>query len=203
MKNDGRFKDSHSNLGLNRIYKNDRRCCSHWCKPWNWIRGNSVIFKLITIINLHAHYFTFLQLTRQLAAKGKTVYATARSTSTVTDLIALSKSADVDVKICILDVSSPASISDFAAELKTRVNHVDLLINNAGIMDRSGLSEVTSEEMVRIFQTNAIGPLLVTQALQSLLGGKLGPSVVANMTSKMGSVGDNGMGGYYSVRFLN
>ena len=131
------------------------------------------------------------------------MYATARSTSTVTDLIALSKSADVDVKICILDVSSPASISDFAAELKTRVNHVDLLINNAGIMDRSGLSEVTSEEMVRIFQTNAIGPLLVTQALQSLLGGKLGPSVVANMTSKMGSVGDNGMGGYYSVRFLN
>jgi NAD(P)-dependent dehydrogenase (short-subunit alcohol dehydrogenase family) len=88
--------------------------------------------------------------------------------------------------------------------LKTQhgVKHVDLLINNAGILEASGLSNVDAEEMVRLFMTNTVGPLIVTQQLrkQGLLG-KPGNSIVANMTSKMGSVEDNnGMGSYYSYR---
>jgi NAD(P)-dependent dehydrogenase (short-subunit alcohol dehydrogenase family) len=110
---------------------------------------------------------------------------------------------ETSVHVTELDVSSPASITEWASNLKTQhgVKHVDLLINNAGILEGSGLSSVDAEEMVRLFMTNTVGPLLVTQQLhkQGLLG-KPG-SIVANMTSKMGSVEDNnGMGSYYSYR---
>jgi len=61
--------------------------------------------------------------------------------------------------------------------------------------------------MMDTFRTNTVGPLLVCQALLS--SGKLGApqsaegagaTIVANVTSKMGSIDDNGSGGSYAYR---
>ncbi|KAF8061359.1 gghA [Scenedesmus sp. PABB004] len=56
--------------------------------------------------------------------------------------------------------------------------------------------------MIAAFKTNTIGPLLVVQQLlkAGLLGGPGGRSVVANVTSKVGSVDDNRGGGGYAYR---
>mmetsp|Transcript_61968 Transcript_61968/g.170274 ORF Transcript_61968/g.170274 Transcript_61968/m.170274 type:complete len:136 (-) Transcript_61968:171-578(-) len=51
--------------------------------------------------------------------------------------------------------------------------------------------------MVHVFRTNTVGPVLVTQALRPLL--KSG-SVVANMSARVGSIGDNRLGGWWSYR---
>lgn len=106
-----------------------------------------------------------------------------------------------DVHITTLDVASEESVKQWAQDLASRIRHVDLLINNAGILEPTGLLNVTAEEMMRLFRVNTIGPLIVTQQLltQGLLG-QPGKSVVANMSSKMGSVDDNTSGGYYSYR---
>lgn len=76
------------------------------------------------------------------------------------------------------------------------------LLSRAGVGEWTGLASTTSEEMMRLFQTNTVGPLLVTQALHKigLLGKPGGKSTVALMTSKMGSVEDNSSGGCYSYR---
>ena len=128
-----------------------------------------------------------MQLARQLAAKGNTVHAAARRPNDAKELQNLAKSADVHIT-APLDVSSPTSIAAWAEALKKDgVKHVDLLINNAGILEHTGLGGVDADEMMRLFQINAIGPLIVTQQLhkQGLLG-RPGKSIVANMTSKMG-----------------
>ena len=72
----------------------------------------------------------------------------------------------------------------WAASLKPAISHLDLVINNAGIARRAGLTDVTSADMLDCFVTNTIGPLLVTQQLhkQGLL--KAG-SMVAQITSKV------------------
>ena len=44
---------------------------------------------------------------------------------------------------------------------------------------------------------NAIGPVLVTQALRPMLGKG---SVVANLSARVGSIGDNRLGGWWSYR---
>jgi NAD(P)-dependent dehydrogenase (short-subunit alcohol dehydrogenase family) len=75
---------------------------------------------------------------------------------------------------------------------------VDLLINNAGILRSTGsLPELDARGIRDQFEVNALGPLLLTSALlPSLESG----SKVALITSRMGSVEDNGSGGSYGYR---
>ena len=62
----------------------------------------------------------------------------------------------------------------------------------------AGLDSVTADSMLKLFTVNALGPLLVVQAL--LARGLLGSgSTVANITSKMGSI-DDSSGGTYAYR---
>ena len=89
---------------------------------------------------------------------------------------------------------------------------VDVVINNAGTTGTCGydkweLEDMTSDEMMHVFKINTIGPLLVTQRL--LKAGVLGTAgvgerprgaLVGNVTSKVGSVDDNGSGSGYAYR---
>ena len=80
---------------------------------------------------------------------------------------------------------------------------VDLLINNAGIYgspgeDDQSIEGVTETCMREVFDVDCIGPLrVVQQLLPSLVRGR---GVVANVSSKMGSSGDNSSGGAYAYR---
>ncbi|PRW55919.1 hypothetical protein C2E21_5144 [Chlorella sorokiniana] len=144
-----------------------------------------------------------LELVRQLLAKNNTVIATARKPEAASDLQKLQASAGGRLSVTKLDVTSPQSIESWAAEVKALAPHVDLLVNNAGVTDGwKELGEVTAQDMLDCFTANCIGPLLVTQQLhkQGLLGGRAGSSLVANMTSKMGSIDDNGSGSDYAYR---
>lgn len=84
-----------------------------------------------------------------------------------------------------------------------------IVIVNAGVASpEAGLAEATKEGFVRDFETNAVGPVLVTRALdvRGLLGGVAGVSKVAVVSSVLGSaelVGSkysHGAYGYYAYR---
>ncbi len=131
---------------------------------------------------------------RQLKAKNNVVIAGCRNPGDLEDGV-----ADDVFK---LDVSDQASIAQFAAEVASKYQHLDLVVNNAGVYgDRVGFGEVTAGSMLDVFNTNAVGPLMLTQALhaKNLLGGK-SETTLAHITSKMGSVDDNGSGGSYAYR---
>ena len=63
---------------------------------------------------------------------------------------------------------------------------------------------MTADEMMHVYRINTIGPMLVTQQLvkRGLVGSSAeGPvSLVGNVTSKVGSVDDNGSGKGYAYR---
>ncbi|OIO69443.1 MAG: short-chain dehydrogenase [Zetaproteobacteria bacterium CG12_big_fil_rev_8_21_14_0_65_55_1124] len=79
--------------------------------------------------------------------------------------------------------------------------HIDLLINCAGIYgpgkDGQELDKVRPAVMQDVFNVDCIGPLRVVQRLHKRMvrGG-----VIANLSSKMGSSGDNSSGGTYAYR---
>jgi NAD(P)-dependent dehydrogenase (short-subunit alcohol dehydrogenase family) len=129
-----------------------------------------------------------LELTRQLAARGDEVIAVCRKSSTALDALGVHVEAGVDV-------SDAASIADLAKRLKGA--EIDLLVNNAGILSGESLDRMDFDSVARQFEVNALGPLRVTHALLQLLrkGGK-----VVIITSRMGSIADNGSGGYYGYR---
>jgi len=78
---------------------------------------------------------------------------------------------------------------------------VDLLINNAGIYgpgkDGQSLDKVTPEAMLEVFNVDCIGPLRVVRFFRGRFSNA---AVIANVSSKMGSSGDNTSGGAYAYR---
>ncbi len=74
---------------------------------------------------------------------------------------------------------------------------IDVLINNAGILRGDRFGEIDYDEMVLQYEVNTLGPLRVTEALADNLheGSK-----VAIVTSRVGSIDDNGSGGNWGYR---
>lgn len=95
------------------------------------------------------------------------------------------------------DVRKPRP--DSGADLPGRI---DLLINNAGIYgpDGSGqsLELITPEVMHEVFDVDCVGQLRVVRHLLPSIVHTRG--VIANLSSKMGSTGDNSSGGCYAYR---
>ena len=83
--------------------------------------------------------------------------------------------------------------------LKTALHNVpvDVLINNAGIFSNQTLGSFDYGAAQHMFAVNALGPLRVTEALYGHMGAG---SKVVLITSRMGSIADNGSGGYYGYR---
>jgi NAD(P)-dependent dehydrogenase (short-subunit alcohol dehydrogenase family) len=132
-----------------------------------------------------------LALAQQFTARGDRVIAVCRQSSPALDATAAAVEAGVDV-------SDDAAVDALAARLADV--RIDTLVLNAGILGQESLGAIDAagfERMRRQFEVNALGPLRVAQALRERMadGGKIGI-----ITSRMGSVADNGSGGYYGYR---
>jgi len=129
-----------------------------------------------------------LELCRQLCQGGYRVVAVCRQASA--ELRALGCTV-----IDGIDVTDAASVARLAAGLAGE--RIDVLVNNAGILARDSLAELDFDAMRRQFEVNALAPMRITHALLPNLG--RGSKVVI-ITSRMGSIADNGSGGYYGYR---
>jgi len=129
-----------------------------------------------------------LELCRQLQQRGHRVTAVCRQASA--ELRALE--CTVIDGIELTDVASVARLAERVAGQR-----IDVLVNNAGILARDSLAELDFDGMRRQFEVNALAPLRVTHALLPNLGAG---SKVVIITSRMGSIADNGSGGYYGYR---
>ena len=129
-----------------------------------------------------------LELCRQLQQRGHRVTAVCRQASA--ELRALE--CTVIDGIELTDAASVARLAERVAGQR-----IDVLVNNAGILARDSLAELDFDGMRRQFEVNALAPLRVTHALLPNLGAG---SKVVIITSRMGSIADNGSGGYYGYR---
>jgi NAD(P)-dependent dehydrogenase (short-subunit alcohol dehydrogenase family) len=131
-----------------------------------------------------------------LLERGDVVDAAARQPEAAPGLRALAKRHGERLRTHAVDVRSDENVRSFAAALAP--GSIELVINNAGVMGKlKALEDVDFEDVLATYDTNAIGPLRVTSALISRLG--RGCKVV-QITSGMGSIGDNTSGGAYAYR---
>jgi NAD(P)-dependent dehydrogenase (short-subunit alcohol dehydrogenase family) len=129
-----------------------------------------------------------LELARQLKARGDDVIAVCRKSSPELDKLGVRIEAGVDV-------GEAASVEKLAQRLSGV--EIDMLVNNAGILRSESLDRMNFDSIQEQLNVNALGPLRVAAALTQLMrkGGK-----IAIVTSRMGSIADNGSGGYYGYR---
>jgi NAD(P)-dependent dehydrogenase (short-subunit alcohol dehydrogenase family) len=115
---------------------------------------------------------------RQLIERGHTVYIGARSVER-----GEAAATNLGGKFVQLDVTDDVSVGTALGVIAEREGHLDVLVNNAGI---STAADVTASEALKVFDTNVIGLIRVTQAALSLLE-KSGNPVVVNVSSALGS----------------
>ncbi|MBR7040830.1 MAG: SDR family NAD(P)-dependent oxidoreductase [Clostridia bacterium] len=102
------------------------------------------------------------------------------------------ETADGQTVFLPLDLSDQGSIERFAARAGELAQNVDLLINNAGILGdmRSTIRDrLDRDDIRRVIEVNAIGTLMLTNALYPLIEKGEGKTVV-NISSEAGSVSE-------------
>ncbi len=125
---------------------------------------------------------------RQLLNRGDQPIAVCRNSSPELDALAIRI-------IRGIDLSKDQDITSLQEQLRGEL--IDVLINNAGIIESVNLASLDIESIRRQFEVNALSPLRVTHAL---LGNLTSGSKIIMMTSRMGSIDDNTSGGSYGYR---
>ena len=143
---------------------------------------------MATVLVTGANRGIGLQLCKQLAGRGDTVLAVCRETS--------DELSDLDVRVIDgIDVGDANAVEALRQELAD--TRIDILINNAGILRRDTFKDIDYDAVLDQFRVNTLGPLRVTEALSDNLheGSK-----VTIVSSRVGSIEDNGSGGNYGYR---
>ncbi len=140
-----------------------------------------------------------LEICRQLARLGHRVILSARSAERGEKAVKELAKDGLKVEFLLLDTADEASILRAARELKGRIEALNVLINNAAILDtwQGTILEAKPADLRDTFLTNTLGPILLVQALLPLLeAGK--PARVINVSSQLGSVQNmtDGWAGY-------
>lgn len=103
------------------------------------------------------------------------------------------KAAGGDATFVSLDVTDPADWQKVALAATAWRGKVTTLINNAGIVNRSGITGTTAERWNRILAVNLTGPFLGMQAISPLIRDAGGGAIV-NISSVAAFVGHNDPG---------
>ena len=125
--------------------------------------------------------------------KGWNVIGTVRDGSTRTLLHDLADEYAGRVDIEVLDICEPDQIKALKKRLSGRT--LDILFVNAGTTNRDPtqtIGEVSTEEFMRVMQTNALAPMRVVESLKP----HVAPTgIIGVMSSGQGSIGNNEKGG--------
>jgi NAD(P)-dependent dehydrogenase (short-subunit alcohol dehydrogenase family) len=143
-----------------------------------------------------------LEFVRQFLAKdlANRVYATYRQDSS--QLMAIS---DPRLQCLALDVTNEEQISQAIAKIAAENKNLHWAIDCIGILheDRlqpeKSLRAIAPENLLKYFQINSIGAVLLAKHLQPLFKHSE-RSIFAAISAKVGSISDNHLGGWYGYR---
>jgi NAD(P)-dependent dehydrogenase (short-subunit alcohol dehydrogenase family) len=132
------------------------------------------------------------EIARQLGERGFHVFVGARNADAGKQAAASLRKGGATAEFVEIDVSNDASTRAAAGAVAAKTNHLDVLVNNAGIMeDETGIAGVEDGALLRTLTTNTLGPLRVTQAFLPLLLKSPRASVI-NISSGLGQLSDMG-----------
>jgi len=96
------------------------------------------------------------------------------------------------LEIIDLDVSNTESVKSAYSHFKSKFGHLDILINNAGILgdiNKTIYDEIDYDDIINTFQVNTLGPLrMINNFLPLILNGKR--KLIVNISSEAGSIGN-------------
>ena len=147
-----------------------------------------------------------LALCTQLLARADVgqVWAVSRQASGEASLAALASTHGERLVRVDCDARSEPSLAALAQEVGRHCTHLDWVICTLGILQQDGaraekaLAQLDLASLQASFATNAFAPILLLKHLLPLL--RKQPCTFAALSARVGSIGDNRLGGWYSYR---
>jgi len=150
-----------------------------------------------------------LALAQGLVSDHDLVIAASRAPSASEELERAMRQSDGRILSVAVDLADEPSIAAMASTIAAMTPHVDTIVNAAGVLHdaelqpEKKLEQVDAASLARVFSVNAFAPLLVAKHLAPILLPARGDEtrrVIANVSAKVGSIGDNRLGGWYAYR---
>ncbi len=140
-----------------------------------------------------------LEMVRYAMEQGWRVFACCRNPHNADSLFSIAKLSNGQISVHIADMQELSTIQALSYELRN--DPIDMLINNAGIYgsDKNTFGAVDVDSWLQAFQINCIAPLKMVEAFSHQLEMSQN-KLVACISSKMGSMADNGYGSSYIYR---
>jgi len=140
-----------------------------------------------------------LEMVKYSMQQGWRIFACCRNPHNAESLFNVAKLSNGQVSVHIADMLELSTLQALSYELRNEP--IDILVNNAGIYgsDKNTFGAVDVASWLQTFQVNSIAPLKMVEAFseQLQMGNR---KLVACMSSKMGSMADNGYGNSYIYR---
>jgi NAD(P)-dependent dehydrogenase (short-subunit alcohol dehydrogenase family) len=133
------------------------------------------------------------------------VIATHRQDADVRQLSLLSRQHGEKLCLHALDVSEGSSLEAFGRFLEQQQGGIDITIHAAGILHEERIrpeksfTQCRPEFLLRMFEINSIGPLMVAGQLLAAQPRRRRFTFAA-LSAMVGSIGDNRLGGWYGYR---
>lgn len=138
------------------------------------------------------------EFARSFADDGWHVHACCRKPGQAKELKELVEGTVGAVTLHKLDVTNGLKVASLARTLADEP--IDILINNAGVYGpRTGFGETDYDDWMPVFTTNVLAPMRMAERfVEHLAQGER--KLIVNISSRMGSIGDNSGGGAYIYR---
>ncbi len=101
----------------------------------------------------------------------------------------------------LADVSNDESIAEIESQIGSYVNHLDILINNAGIPGKSyEIEKVSTKELMDLYNIHCLGVVRTVQATLPYLRKSKNPRII-NLSSRLGSLSKMANGEFAKGKF--
>ncbi|NJM76371.1 MAG: SDR family NAD(P)-dependent oxidoreductase [Acaryochloridaceae cyanobacterium RU_4_10] len=133
------------------------------------------------------------------------ISATYRTPEAAGELLALAQKHPERLQCLALDITQESEISETLTIIQTTTPKLHWVINCVGLLHdetmqpEKSLQQLNTDRLLRYFQVNSIGAVLLAKHLVSLLKHS-DRSIFATLSAKVGSIGDNQLGGWYGYR---
>jgi NAD(P)-dependent dehydrogenase (short-subunit alcohol dehydrogenase family) len=137
------------------------------------------------------------EVCKELGEFGFYIFLSARNSKKGLEAVERLRKENIEAEFIQIDVADEESIKMAAAEFGNRSLNLDVLINNAAILEYSQIEEMPTKELWKVLNTNSIGAFIVIREFLSFM--EKGSRII-NVSSGAGALHD--MGSYapaYSI----
>lgn len=129
---------------------------------------------------------------RKFAEEGAVVYVNSRSAGSLDSVCKeWTSKYDTEVKPVYFDVTDSKAVMDSIKQIKKDHGHLDVLVNNAGIMKDALVGMINLQLMEEVFSVNVFSVLNMIQSATKIMGGK-NPGSIINISSVVAAQGAAG-----------